>query len=954
MNWIKLFVSLFFSLCTGLLSAQSSFIVKRVEPVKYEKRDGSLQVLSYLKTSNLPAKFRVKLDGKEIVTQKTTVPDSLLLWLPLISDKNTLEFTDSKGNSICKQLIDAAIPKDWGYFGNGVIHIIQSSHQDIAWMNTPEYCRNERIEDIINPALEMMKEDKNFTFEMEQTLNLMEFLDKYPNRKDEVIQRYKEGRFLWGATYNQPYEGLATGEQLIRQAYYGRKWIHENLPGCDDFTANNMDVPGRSLQIPQIFAKSGIKYLFVSRMGEGMYDWYSPDGTKLFTFSPGNYGWASLVWRFFDHGAVNAFNSLHHRSVLWSDYFKQHNIPPHYAVLISCDATKPINFGKVIDEWNKIVELSGENLPHLKNSTAEEYFNEIHSGNAHFEKISGERPNLWLYIHGPAHYEATVFKRKAGVVLPAAETFTTIDLLHNNGLLSYPRSTFDRAWMASIYPDHGLGGKNGHITDKIFEDSLAVACNIGSHLLNNALSSITNQIDVQQNTLVVFNHLTWKRNDIAFYELDKTQPKTVVVKDKTGKPVPSQIVEKEGKTFVAFQAADVPSVGYQSYSIGKEKSAAVLPKGVIQYANYCENDFYKMVLGNGGITSLYDKELGKELLETSKFAGGDILDAGYTGNGAGEFTQIKNLTPGDLTPLSQWQIAWSLIHSGALFSEYQNTQPTKNATIVQTVRIYHLQKKIDFDISLVDFSGEHNRQYRIAFPLKMKEPTIHYEAPMAVLEVGKDELKKIPNGWGWDGSYSQRPEEAHPREIQNFISANGSGFGFTMSSCVAVADYIDPSRERAEYPVIQGILLSSHKSCHGEGNWDSQEVTHNYHFSITTHSENWRNGYQLGIAANSPLQVIKKENQGGGLDNENSFMQISNPFVALSLLKQADDNSGVIILLTEMQGEDTDVQITLPAQAKKVIKTNMLEDDMETLNTSGKVISLHLGKNAIETYKLIF
>ena len=51
------------------------------------------------------------------------------------------------------------------------------------------------------------------------------------------------------------------------------------------------------------------------------------------------------------------------------------------------------------------------------------------------------------------------------------------------------------------------------------------------------------------------------------------------------------------------------------------------------------------------------------------------------------------------------------------------------------------------------------------------------------------------------------PADSHPREIQNFISASGNGFGVTMSSCVAVADWIDPSRDQSDYPVLQGILL---------------------------------------------------------------------------------------------------------------------------------------------------
>ena len=939
---------------TELNAQQNSFIIKNVEPVQYEKKDGALKMLSFVKSDRIAnTRLKVLLDGQEIETFKTASPDSVLIWLPLIGETNVLEFLDGK-KTLNKQTVSAMIPSDWGYFQQGTIHIIQSSHQDVAWMDTPEYCREERIEEIVVPALDMMKEDSRFTFEMEQTLNLMEFLDKYPNRKDEIIQRYKEGRFLWGATYNQPYEGLSTGEQLIRQVYYGRKWIRENLPGCDDFTANNIDVPGRSLQIPQIFAKSGIKYFFISRMGEGFYDWYSPDGSKLFTYTPGNYGWATMIWKFFDKGAVHAFNRLHHRSRLWSDYYRTHHIPPHYAVLMSCDATKPVNYRKIIDEWNQIAALSEIPLPKLKNSTSEEFFHLINSADASFEKIEGERPNLWLYIHGPAHYRATTYKRDAGILLPTAETFTTFNAMLNKDLSNYPRTSLDRAWMASIYPDHGLGGKNGDITDKIFEDSLALARNMGQQLLDQALNAIVSKVKANPNDLVVFNDLTWNRSDIACYEPDESLGYNLIIRDEKGNSVPSQIMEKDGRKVIAFRADDIPSMGYKTYSISKGKTSNQLPAEIRQFSNYYENTFYKMHLGDGGVESLYDKQLGRELLETSKFKGGDILDAGYTGNGAGEFTQIKALTAGSIMPLSAKATTWELIASGQLFSEYRNEQQTSNAKIVQTIRVYHAYKKIDFDISLVDFNGAHNRQYRIAFPLKMDEHKINYEVPMAVMEVGTDDMKKIPKGWAWEGTYSHHPEESHPREIQNFISANGSKFGFTMSSCVAVGDYIDPSREEANYPVLQGILLSSHKSCHGEGNWYAQAGTHHYRFSVSSHEEGWENGYQFGLAANHPLKVVKKKNQGGVLNKEGTFLTVSDPFVALSLVKKADNDKHLIIRLTEMKGRDTQVQLTFQEAVKKVIRTNLIEDEQQTLDTSGKTITLPIGKNAIETFKLQF
>lgn len=939
------------AVCAGV-SAQQQAVISQVSPVQYKHEGGKYEILSYVKSdASLGKKVRVNSDGVKCEVQVTPRPDSVLVWLPMIGGNMEVEVL-SGGKTVSRQMCAAFIPDDWGYFAGGTIHLIQSSHQDIAWMDTPDYCRKDRIEKIILPALDMMKENPEFKFEMEQTLNLMEFLDEHPERKDELVKLYGEGRFGWGATYNQPYEGLSSGEQLVRQAYYGRKWIRENLPGCDDRVANNIDVPGRTLQMPQILAKSGIPNLFISRMGEGLYDWYSPDGSKVLVFTPGNYGWAAMMWKFFDADGVTAMHKLHHRSQLWSGYFEKHGIPPHYAVLMSCDATKPVDYQKVVDQWNEIAMNSGVALPRLSVSTSEEYFNAVRGEDTEFEAVSGERPDLWLYIHGPAHYEATLFKRKAAAVLPAAEAFTTFASLLAGSLESYPRAEFDRAWMASIYPDHGLGGKHGDITDAIFEDSLELACNMGKGLLDKAAARLASMVNATRGEYVVFNPLSWSRDGMVCVAAESDK---VVVKDEKGNVMFSQMVEKDGKKYVAFMAEDVPAMGYRTYSVSGGRKQRGGLDDVRFTSNSFENSFYKAVLGNGGIVSLYDKKLGKELVHTSKFACGDVLELGYTGNGAGEFTRIQDVTPGDIRTLGSYGASvWKVAESGSLFTRFECETSTAFAVIRQEITFWHDERKIDFDVTLENFTGEHNRQYRIAFPLNMHgERTVNYEVPMAVAQVGRDELGIQPGGWAWGGTYVHHPADTHPREILNFISASGNGFGVTMSSCVAVADWIDPSREAASYPVLQGILLSSHKSCHGEGNWYHQTGTHSYHFSLSSHDEGWQNGYCNGIEANSPLLAVQKQNDGGELETSGSFMQVSDPLVAVSVVKKADNDNGVILRLAEMEGVDKQVTVTLPFDVKRVVRTNLIEDEEEELDVSGRKLVLKLGHHAIETFKLV-
>ena len=84
-----------------------------------------------------------------------------------------------------------------------------------------------------------------------------------------------------------------------------------------------------------------------------------------------------------------------------------------------------------------------------------------------------------------------------------------------------------------------------------------------------------------------------------------------------------------------------------------------------------------------------------------------------------------------------------------------------------------------------------------------------------------------------------------------------------------------------------------------------------------------------------------------------SFLSVSDPFVAMSLIKKADNDNSLIIRLTEMEGRDKEVRVTLPVEAKKVIRTNLIEDEQEVIPVSGGTITLRLGHHAIETFKLV-
>ena len=398
---------------------------------------------------------------------------------------------------------------------------------------------------------------------------------------------------------------------------------------------------------------------------------------------------------------------------------------------------------------------------------------------------------------------------------------------------------------------------------------------------------------------------------------------------------------------------DVPSIGYKTYHIKKGKSPV---PDIHAGANYCENRYYSVKFDKGGISQLYDKELEKEIFNTTRMVGGDLFHMDYKGNGAGEFVVMTEPGYDGMERAHEKESSWQLLESGAIYSKFVSEYQMHSFSVKQLITVYHQKKQIDLSYTIPNWPGKHNRQLRVLFPLQMEESAqISYDVPMGMVHVGQDELKMAPRGWAWGGTYHQMPVEIRPREIQNFMTANGNGFGFTMSTNLVTADWVDPSRESENYPVLNAVLLSTHKSCHYLGNWYEQKGSHTFRFSISTHEEGWKNAYHFGIEGNHPLLPISKgSKQKGTLPVKLSFVSTSNPFAVLTTLKKAEDDKDVVIRFQEAEGLAKNITLKLSQNVKSAAKTDMIEENPESINQQGEALQLKLGKSAIDTYKLKF
>lgn len=852
------------------------------------------------------------------------------------------------------------------YFKKGTLHLVNSSHQDIGWENAPDVCARNRAEKIMLPLLQRMAENEQYCFSVESALYLQEFLDLYPEKQEEVARYTREGRLDWGATYTQPYVGFYEGEALIRQTYLGRKWLKKRFPGCDFKSAWNVDVPGMTMQFPQILKKSGIPYYQISRFKKGFYDWKSPDGSSVIVVSTGQY--SDYSGRILGAETESArTDTLIGLLNFWGDYHKRRNISPECLALLSQDCSTPVNYDVYIKDWNeKVKHTEYKNFPVLKYSTATSFMDALVANKkAAFDPVEGERPNVWLYIHGPTHHKAVAASREACRSLTAAEKFSTFEAWLDNSYANYPEARLQDAWKNAIYADHGWGGNQGVITDRLFRQKFEKARDTANDVAQEAMQRITRKINYNTNHLyaaTVFNPLSWERTDPVIFSLDVEgrMHNRLKVVDEQGQDVPFQLTQNpkesvscdEVLTF-CFVAEKIPSLGYKTYYIVETEQVQTV-SSTPDLPDY-ENQFYRMRLGNGGIQSLFDKELKSEVFETKRFKGGELFTMRSVGTGAGEFSEIQQPSLEDFDKLSNYQTPWTCVESGAVRDIFQTAVRFSDTQATIRISMYKTLKRIDYEIDLNGYVGKNWREYRLAFPMKQKQSKIAYECPMGVMEVGKGEMQGNAGDETIRPAYNVPSKSIHPREVQDWFSASDGEQTLTVGSDVAVFDWLDPTDSTNLSPILQPVLLSSRKSCHGLGNYYLQAGTHHYRFSLYSHAGDWKNGYQAGAQSNQFLGIVvtSRDSMGKGeLAPALSFASVEGTDVIVSAVKKCEDDESVIVRCYNIGEKDVTPHFQFFRDIQHVEHTNLIEEEGRIIKSATTGFQFPLGHQSIETFKI--
>jgi len=895
-----------------------------------------------------------EIPASSVATQQIWIP------APFAESKLTCQIKTT-GNRFPETKTFTLKPYNKNYFDGGEINIIATNHNDLGWLDTQAITADYRSDVLIAPALDLMKTNPDYKYTMESVEYLKEFLVRHPERKEELIQRIREKRFAFGASYIQNLQAHVGQEKLVRQFYYGRRWLKETFPGCDTHFYINTDVPGLTYQLPQILKKSGVDFIIQGRFPWGFYYWQGLDGTSIpmFAFRYGS-----------DSRLMNPKNNAGYLKFLNEReyYYKPRQLPKSVMYDFNSDYLPPcpelIPFAKnqnaAMDQfakkWNaKFINEPEKqiNPPKIRfvepNAALKDFFDK---GALNIETVKGDWPMSWAYYDEPGHREGLLMGRKGhNELLKAEALFASLKTV--NQQINYPQDKFDEGWLANCWPDHGWGGNRGIIGDQVCVDSYAKSLKIGESLVNAAQNQLLGMVPQGKNDQIpvgVYNSSSWNRNDLVTCKINyPVNWKGMELTDADGNKIIFELIShspEKHEIEIALLATDVPSVGYKTYYAGNAK---IFPQGYTKIGgDSIENNLIKVKFGAGGITSLFDKIKKIEVLKTDKFFGGEVIQLGAP-TVAWENQEPVTMDDFDKTSLHEFKTIRSV--ESPLRYIVEKEAKLKYFTLHERFILNKNSRELIVEADVLNWTGEKAKELRIVFPVNMdKSFSASYDVPFGKVEMNRDnvdysylpdnyECQFVPQNYG--------RKELPFREAINWTdvsTGNYKGNGCLFASDMTVHLFRDETANPVDYPLVQHVLLSTRESFGWNPRYSfTQAGSHTYRMALYPHEGNWRFAHKNGMAFNNPLTAFSgKEDAKSGslpLPSSQSFLQIEPSNIIVSTMKQAEDGIGTIVRLYEAEGRYTKTKIKGFKPFTKVFLTDMLEYNAGELpvNVDGSV-----------------
>jgi alpha-mannosidase len=556
--------------------------------------------------------------------------------------------------------------------------------------------------------------------------------------------------------------------------------------------------------------------------------------------------------------------------------------------------------GEAHENWPDV--SVGDGPVHVISSTADKMFlNITPSEAAALPEYTGE---MELTNHSAGSLTSQAYQkrwlRKEEVLADAAEKASVAAAWL--GGRTYPLDRLNDAWMLTMggqFHDLAAGTATPRAYEFAWNDDV-IAMNQFAGVLDSATEAVSGALNTATEGIpvVVYNPLNIEREDMvdAVVKFPGGTPSAVVVTGPDGREVSAQIAD--GK--VLFLAT-VPSVGFSVYSVRAGHAPAASASDLRVTQNSLENRYYRVHLdGNGDIASIYEKQIGKELLAAP------IRLAISTDNPEQwpawnmDWEQVQAPPKAYVSGPATVRIA----ANGPARVALEVTRQTEGSKFVETIMLSagEAGKRVEI-ANAIDWNTRESN-LKAEFPLTAHNQEATYNLGLGTIQRPNEQPKKF---------------EVLSHQWIDLTDATGTYGATILTDC----------KNGSDKPNDNTIRLTLLRTPGTRGGYDDQGTQdlghHEFVYGIAGHAGDWRQGQTdwEGQRLNDPLVAFQTEKHPGSLGRAFSLVKISNPRVRIMALKKAELSNETVVRLVELDGKpEPDVKISFAAPIRAAREVN--------------------------------
>lgn len=788
------------------------------------------------------------------------------------------------------------------------LYMIGNSHIDPVWFWEWEEGMQE-VKSTFLSALDRMREFEDYKFTSTSTA-FFKWVEKLlPDQFEEIRQRISEGRWeITGGWFIEPDCLLPCGEAFVRLCLYGQRYLKSRF-GEICRIGSNVDSFGHNGNLPQILRKSGMDaYIFMRpRLDMPVFNWEGPDGSRVRTIClPAEY----TTW-FREPTLKNIHDTLERTKA--------------YDKMVCCYGVGNHGGGPTIENIETICGLQ-ENFEaaDLHFASFGEFLEDCREWDLPLIKGPFEKINVGCYS---VDSEFKRINRLAEQRLITADTFLAMAVAQTGEWLE-ETGQMESLWEILHFNEfHDIMGGT---TIKPARDEavmqLSAVCAKAGAVRAAAIQRIVNSQDTRGEGSPLFLFTPHGRDfcDYVEAEVEWFCQSPLKLLDPLGNEIPYQRIHTAvkvrhtvlgGRRRIVFRAS-IPSCGYAVYRLCKEEPTLC----------FCPNmeienpDPYK--LENPFLKAEFDRETGMLCGLTDK-------TTGYNAFKGASSVRLY------LDERDDWGgLQGRRYEDRDVSFHLESMDKVESGGIRETIRVRLAYE--DTKLELLYSLGAEEKELRVEYRLRLN----HTWALIKIAyPTGEDCLETRAESAYWMVERNHKDDDGE-YNMQRFLdTADGEGRGLAVANGGKYAFNVTDGR--TQVTVARSAIYAQGNSPDWENEIESYEYTdigmQTFQFVLKPHGKRLPASelYRLGDKANGPYEYLMdsahgpmiKGGQGGGVS---SFAGTDQENVAVQLVKKAEDDEAYVIRLLELEGKDTDYN----------------------LSVQGKQYPLAIGHHEIQTVKL--